>query len=134
VLRLLAAVVAVPVLAGGCSATRGDPAVWVLVNPATVTATTTRFTIGVTRLDCSSGVTGQPLTPWVTYEDQRVVIVAEVTPHIDRGRCQGNPPVPVLVELSEPIGDRDLVDGACIDHGPAVHASACTEPVRWSGP
>ena len=132
-LPMFGAVVAVLVLAVGCAPSRGDPAIWELVDPGTVSTTSTSLSIGVTRLGCSSGVTGQPLKPRVTYEDQRVVIVAEVEPHIDGGRCPGNPSVPVVLKLPEPVGDRDLVDGACLGDGPAVRTSSCTDPIRWAG-
>lgn len=132
VLQLFGVVVAVSVLSVGCAPDRGDPAIWELVDPATVTSASTSLTLGVTRLGCSSGVTGQPVKPQVTYEDQRIVILAEVQPHIDRGRCPGNPRVPIVLKLPEPVGARDLVDGACIDEGPAVNTSLCTEPVRWA--
>lgn len=111
----------------------GDTATWVLRDPDRVTSASTEITIGVTRLDCSGGVTGEVLEPVVEYTGSRVIIRAVVAA-IDRTlpqRCQGNDEVPVVVKLSEPIGDRPLVDAACLA-GEAVTTSFCADgPVRW---
>ena len=64
------------------------------------------------------------------------MIVAEVEPLIGKGArtCQNNDSVQVVVELEEPIGDRDLVDGSCLNNGlegPIVRGSSCAESIRW---
>lgn len=111
----------------------GDLGTWVLLDPGQVTSASTEITIGVTRLDCSSGVTGEVLEPVVEYTDSHVIIRADVAviDHNLPQTCQGNDEVPVAVKLSEPIGDRPLVDAACLA-GDAVTTSFCAEgPVRW---
>lgn len=113
---------------------QGDPATWVLVHPDQVGPDSTEITIGVTRLDCNGGVTGEALEPVVEYTESELVIRALVAPiDTDLPRtCPGNDQVPVVVTLTEPIGDRDLVDAACLS-GEAVSTSFCAAgPVRWT--
>jgi len=45
--------------------------------------------------------------------------------------CQGNREVPYEVQLSEPIGDRALVDGACKPGGKAVTTADCLHNPRF---
>src|SRR5699024_9385038 len=94
----------------------------------------TELTIGVKRVQCASGVTGEVLAPVVTYEEARIVISVDVEPLADGAfTCQGNPTVPVQVRLTEPIGHRELVDGGC-DDPRAARLIMCEDPVRWSPP
>lgn len=111
------------------SGSRGDPATWELRQD--VTATSRSLDIGVTRLDCASGVTGEVLDPRVTYETERIVVEVDVAPIGDGAQdCQGNDVVPVTLELEEEVGERQLVDGACLD-GEAATTSSCESEVRW---
>lgn len=128
---------AVLVMLAGCSSgpgasdapTRGDTATWELRGD--VSADSRTLEIGVTRLGCADGVTGAVLEPQVTYEEDRVVIEVDVEA-LDDGAytCPSNDVVPVLVELDEQVGDRSLVDGACLD-GDAVTTSFCVDQSRW---
>jgi hypothetical protein len=48
----------------------------------------------------------------IIYEPDRVVVIFTVDPLPDGAyTCPGNPPTGVTVELSEPLGDRQLLDG-----------------------
>ncbi len=114
----------------------GDTATWELIEPDQhpVGLESTTIIIGVTRLGCNGGVTGELLEPVVEYTGSHVIIrVDAVALDDDRPRtCQGNDVVPVVVELTEPIGARDLVDAACLV-GEAVTTSTCAAgPVRWT--
>lgn len=103
-----------------------------MIDPDSVTAGTTVLHLGVTRIDCSSGVTGKVLEPKVTYEQARVVIETDVEAlNLKVATCPGNPPVRIRLELSEPIGKRDLVDGTCRNLD--VPISVCSTDIRWSG-
>ncbi|MEE6272269.1 hypothetical protein V2J56_02775 [Georgenia sp. MJ206] len=114
--------------------TRGEAATWALSDPAAVSAGSVSIDIGVTRLACASGVTGEVLEPQVTYEADRVVVEVDVAPlggsATSIHTCQGNDVVPVRVELDEPIGDRQLVDGACLA-GLAIDTAFCLDAARW---
>ncbi len=132
----------VAALATGCGAVgeaegespgpAGDAATWELLEPTGVSPESTNLRLGVTRLGCASGVTGEVLTPVVSYEQDRVVVVASVAPFTaGAADCQGNDVVPVDLVLTEPVGERTLVDGACLE-GPAVDTSFCLEAVRWA--
>lgn len=93
----------------------GAPATWQLVDPGGVTSDSTTLEVEVTRLDCANGVTGDLLAPVVTYEEDRVTIRIDAAPNaLAAANCQGNDAVPVSVPLSEPLGRRTLIDGACI--------------------
>lgn len=70
----------------------------------------------VTERDCTSG---QPMgarlqPPSVTYGRDSVFVVFVATPQVNQGfaTCPMNPPARVRVELSEPLGDRRLLDAA----------------------
>src|SRR5690554_6101155 len=59
---------------------QGDPAIWVLSDGVSISTDSTTLTIDVTRVGCSSGVTGTPIDPVVKYEETRIHIYAQVTP------------------------------------------------------
>ena len=68
----------------------------------------------------------------VSLGDKEVVIRidAKVRP-AGASTCQSNDPVRVRVTLSEPLGNRRLVDAACLA-GAAVRTAACADgAVRW---
>jgi hypothetical protein len=84
------------------------------------------------RLGCYGGETGEVLPPRITYEQTRVVIEVDVEPLLV-GRaytCQGNGAVPITVELIEPLGERDLVDGGCKEIADPAN-TVCADPIRW---
>jgi len=109
----------------------GDTATWQIGTPASVDNTSTEIEVEVTRLACSSGVTGNTLPPVVSYEPHQIVIHIDVEPFGDAGgNCQGNNPVPVVVTLDEPVGERTLVDGSCLA-GDAVGTAPCLTTTRW---
>lgn len=111
-----------------------DVATWELLEPDTVNPTSQHLLIGVTRLGCAGGETGEVLEPRVAYEDDRVVIRTDVAQLPPGGySCPGNDTVPVEIELDESLGGRDLVDAACLE-GPAVGTAACPSAPRWSSP
>ena len=110
----------------------GDAATWTLVDPAAISAAITDVRVAVTRLGCSSGKTGELRVPRVSYDADEVVIEVDAEP-LGAGafECPGNDAVEVVVTLTEALGDRSLVDGACLE-GEAVSTAACADgPVRW---
>jgi hypothetical protein len=124
------------VVVSGCgapAASGGSIGVWELLDAAEVDPDSTTLRLGVTRLECSSGETGTVLEPDVQFERGRIVIRTDVEPLTgDTYNCLGNNTVPVVVELTEPVGNRDLVDAACLG-GDAVDTVFCADgPVRWS--
>lgn len=94
---------------------RGDTATWELLDESDVSTKSTSLEVGATRLECASGVTGELLDPVIVYESDQVVITIDAALNGTGGAdCQGNDVVPVTVELSEPLGARKLIDGACV--------------------
>ena len=124
---------------------RGDPAVWMTaagwaaanyLAPVAeeVTSESSAFTAQVTRLGCSSGVTGEVLSPEIVSSESEIVVTFSVDslPQDVDYECPGNDQVPYVVELGEPIGARQLVDGACLPGGAAETTTLCADgAVRW---
>jgi hypothetical protein len=111
----------------------GDAAVWWLSGDSELTSKTSSFTAIVSRLGCNSGVTGNVLEPQLDYGDTQVVVTFEVELASGGAHfCQSNREVPYEVVLLEPVGDRELVDGACLAEGEARTTSHCAQGgVRW---
>ena len=101
-----------------------------------ITSSSTSFTANVIRLECSSGITGEVLAPEIVLSEPEIVISFSVAP-LAQGEgeysCPGNPPVPYVVELGEPIGARQLIDAACLPGGAAETTTSCADgAARWS--
>ena len=86
----------------------------------------------VTRLSCTSGVTGDVDTPEAAVTSAEIVITFTVSP-VQTGvaSCPDNDQVEYLIELPEPLGDRQLIDGACTATE-AVATVFCESDVRFS--
>ena len=111
---------------------RGDPAVWFISSRDDVTSASRSFTAYVTRLGCNSGVTGAVLPPTIDKRDTSIVVTFTVKPSPGAHECQGNDRVPIVVDLGEAIGKRQLVDGACRSGDAAATTSFCVNgSVRW---
>lgn len=113
------------------SPTSGEAATW--ETRTALTSSSSFFTAHVSRLECSSGVTGDVLAPEVEYAAERVVVTFEVAEN-DEGdaSCQSNAPVSYDVVLEEPLGDRLLVDGGCLPGAEAASTGLCgRDGTRW---
>jgi len=89
-------------------------ATWVLAPGQEVDRESTTFEAAVTERACSGGSSseGRIREPVIIYEPDRVLVIFTVDPLPDGAyTCPGNPPTQVPVELSEPLGDRQLLDG-----------------------
>ncbi|XBH21784.1 hypothetical protein V5R04_00730 [Jonesiaceae bacterium BS-20] len=137
-LALTTAAVLVLAACGSDSSATSAPApgaegTWELMDPGQVTPDSTSIDIGVTRIACASGMTGEIEQPIVSYEPDQIIIRSDVVPHEDPDAvftCPGNDAVPVTVKLDEPIGDREMVDGICLA-GEATGITPCADSVRW---
>ena len=71
--------------------------------------------LSIIETTCRSGIDPRPRleTPQVIYGEATVTIALFVRPPPGGGvyTCIGPPPVRIVVELAEPLGDRDLLDG-----------------------
>lgn len=116
-------VTAVPPGVGG-----GDPGVWVLADPASVSSASTSIAILVSRLECAGGRTGTVLIPVYALTETAVILRTDVAAIASDGAqtCPGNDQVPITVVLPEPIGNRSLIDGAC-SQPPASTMSFCLD-------
>lgn len=124
---IVAAVVVGLGLLAWCSVEDTSSATWVVGPDQQLTGETTRFTAVVSRVGCSSGVQGEPQAPEISYTESEVQITFRISPRIDNGTCRGTAGVPFEVELSEPLGDRSLVDGECRPGSAAWATAFCLE-------
>ncbi|MEM9656700.1 MAG: hypothetical protein AAGA65_31790 [Actinomycetota bacterium] len=86
----------------------------------------------VSRLGCSGGRTGEIWQPDLVLDDDQVVITFFVEPFEGDATCPGNDEVPYVVDLGQVLGDRELVDGACLA-GRAASTTYCSDDgLRWS--
>ena len=113
---------------------RSEAAVWSIKANKDVTSASRTFTAYVTRLGCNSGVTGKVLQPTIEKSNTRVVVTFTVEAATPGGHtCQGNNQVPMVVDLGEALGQRQLVDGACRSGAEAATTAYCVGgSVRWS--
>jgi hypothetical protein len=115
----------------------GETATWTIDPAQVVSPATTTLSVLVTRLGCASGVTGDVLEPVIITEADRVVITLSVVP-LDPTlgyTCPTNDANSVRVQLNEPLGNRSLVDGACLGQSPERQTSQCeTGAVRLQAP
>ena len=80
-------------------------------------AETQTFTALVTERDCASGQSseGRVVGPDILEVGDEVLVTFAVRPlGGDAQSCQGNPPTRVVVDLGEPLGDRQLLDGGTL--------------------
>ena len=139
----MVAFAAAGLLLTGCGGTNPNPAepaapgaegTWELVSASEITPDSKSIEIGVIRLGCAGGVTGEVAKPVVGYEQDRIIIRADVVPHSDLDAvytCPGNDSVSVTINLDEAIGDRELIDAACLA-GEATGTSFCADgAARW---
>ena len=111
-----------------------DAAVWSASPEAAPSTTAESFIAQVTRLGCNDGITGQLNAPDVQLSQTRIVVTFTVERAPDGGHtCPGNAQVRYTVNIGEPIGNRQLIDGACVSEGEAKTTSFCTDAgVRWN--
>jgi hypothetical protein len=78
----------------------------------------TQLTAAVTRSECNGGQTGDVGAPIVELRDNEVLVTFRPPELPPAPRtCQGNAPTRVEVDLGEPLGDRVLIDGGCLEDG-----------------
>jgi hypothetical protein len=90
------------------------------------------FSALVERVGCNNGVTGEVLVPEVVEEPDQVIVTFTVAQRAaGAANCLGNKPVPTEVTLTAAVGERTLVDGACLS-GQSVTTSHCLDGAeRW---
>ena len=117
-------------LLGGCGALSGDTAAafWTLAPGQGVGPASRQLQVLVTRVGCNSGVTGEVQEPEVELKSNRVIVTFVVTPgEPGSADCQGNPEVPFLPTLPEPLANRALVDGQCLTNDEVANTSFCAD-------
>jgi hypothetical protein len=89
------------------------PATWRLLPLEPVTPATTTLNVVLTEQECANGLTpeGRIGAPDIKYGDVNVVITVPVR-RFGGADCPSNPEYQTTIELSEPIGERLLVDGS----------------------
>jgi hypothetical protein len=91
-----------------------QPARWAPAADADLSPQSTAIEVLVNEVGCASGepADGRIATPEISYEDDAVVITIRVVPRPGPQTCPSNPDTEYTVELDEPLGERELLDGA----------------------
>lgn len=89
------------------------------------TPDSTELRILVLERRCSSGspATGRMSDPLIGYTAESVTVTIGVRPLAGDQDCIGFPGTPALVRLTEPLGDRSLLDGAHVPPAPLATPS-----------
>jgi hypothetical protein len=123
----------IPTITATIPPSKGATATWTLANPKAISITSDSLQLTVTRLECANGKTGKILEPEVSIGTADIIIRTDAAP-ISRGAgtCQANKSVSLTIILAEPIGNRSLIDAACLA-GEAVRTSSCASgATRWT--
>ncbi len=122
-------------LLAGCSAltpTGSVTAAWDLRTPQKVTPDSTSLDVDVYRLECSGGTTGTVEEPNVTYEPERILIRGLLSDLPDGSyTCLGVSPAPATIELSEPVGNRTIMDASCLEEDNTDLTGCEDQGIRW---
>lgn len=114
----LALVASLVMLSAACDQLTGEgvEAQWGLEPGFEVTESTTELPLLVVEVSCASGRDALGRVSFdVDYGAESIAITALVR-RLEGGQdCQGNPPTPYHLTLKEPVGDRELVNGATSD-------------------
>lgn len=111
------------------------PSPWLLPADADITPASTTIEVLVAEQGCHGS---QPtdleriVPPEVTVDDETVIVTIAIIPPTGEQTCPGIPPVPYMVNLGEPLGDRRLLDGS--QTPPTPPATQTEEPVGPPGP
>lgn len=101
---------------------------WQLAPDQDISPTSKQLDLLVTRVGCNSGVTGEVQEPQIEVKSDRVIVTFTVTPgEPGSADCQGNPEVPYRLTLPEPLGERALVDGQCLNNDDLARTSFCAD-------
>ena len=122
------------ILLVGCAASapqRAATATWQLVQPRAVTPLSQNIHVSVTRLGCASGKTGSVLAPEVEFESDRILIRTDVAALEGAYECPSNDAVALAINLGQPIGDRQLVDAACLETEASSTTFCLDNGLRW---
>lgn len=90
------------------------PATWALAPGQSLTPATVVLDVLVGELACASGNSpeGRVVPAAAVYLEDAVVVIFGVRPLPGAQTCQASPPAEVRLELGEPLGDRELLDGS----------------------
>lgn len=99
---------------GQVEARIGVAAWWLDPNAVAPTAASTTVSVLVLEESCASGRTpeGRVEPPTIEITDTEVIVTFAIRKQPGGQDCQGNPPFPVSLKLSEPLGSRTLLDGS----------------------
>lgn len=113
---------------------KGEVATWRIESAEDVAGNATSFPANVSRLGCNDGETGEVLAPTIELDASQIVVTFTVAPAEPGGHtCPSNDIVKFVVDVGEPIGNRELVDGACRNGSDAATTSWCADgAVRWA--
>jgi hypothetical protein len=91
-----------------------QPAPWEPAQDADLSPESTSIDVLVNEVGCAGGqpADGRIPQPDIVYDHETVVITIGVVPRPGDQTCPGNPDTAYSVELAEPLGGRQLLDGS----------------------
>jgi hypothetical protein len=91
-----------------------EPAPFEPADDADLSAESTRIEVLVNERGCAGdrSAEGRIPAPHVVEDEDRVVVTVSVIPLPGPQDCGDTPDTPVTIELDEPLGDRELLDGS----------------------
>lgn len=105
---------------------------WALLDPGAVTNRSTSLELGVIRVGCAGGETGNVSGSRVDYQSEKVIVTVSVEPQSDGPQnCPENETVPFQLVLEQPLGERELIDGTCIGQKQENTVMCSDHGVRW---
>ncbi len=95
---------------------QAQPAVWWVAPGETLGATTTTIKAILNERACASGQSpeGRVQEPVIEYTAEAVTVTISVAGRGGVQDCPSNPEFPITITLTEPLGDRALLDGGSI--------------------
>jgi hypothetical protein len=91
-----------------------EAAPFVPADDADLSPESTSIDLLVNERGCASGESAEDrmAPPQIEYGEDEVVVTTRVVPPPGPQTCPSNPDTPLTVELEEPLGDRELLDGS----------------------
>ena len=112
---------------------RSTAANWAPLDPGAVTSRSTIIDVGVVRAECAGGETGNITEARVDYQSEKVIVVLSLEPVPEAAQdCPENETVPFQLLLDQPLGERELIDGTCMDNEYEKTVMCSDQGVRWN--
>jgi hypothetical protein len=125
--RRTATVVLVALALVACGGADPTVGVWEVGPGDELRPSTTSFDALVSNVECNSGREAIIEDVEVRTSKSEVVVTVKVRGYGGDQDCQGSPPTLHRIELTEPLGQRTMIDGGCVEGQRAHGTGACPD-------